>query len=209
MTGGRFITFEGGEGAGKTTQVARLAERLRAGGIETIITREPGGTPLGEAIRDLVLGTSPEPVTELLLFAAARAEHVAKVIRPAVAHGTWVICDRFIDSTRVYQGALGGVRPDLIRAIEAHAVAPTFPGLTFVLDVPAEVGLKRTEARGALTRFDAEHASYHVKLRTAFRDIAKAEPDRCIVVDGSRSPDEIAADIWRTVEGRFLAGARP
>src|SRR5690349_8528674 len=98
MTGGKFITFEGGEGAGKTTQVARLAERLRLGGIETIVTREPGGTPLGEAIRDVVLGNSPEPVTELLLFAAARAEHVARVIRPALAHGTWVLCDRFIDS---------------------------------------------------------------------------------------------------------------
>lgn len=209
MTGGKFITFEGGEGAGKTTQVARLAERLRLGGIETIVTREPGGTPLGEAIRDVVLGNSPEPVTELLLFAAARAEHVARVIRPALAHGTWVLCDRFIDSTRVYQGVLGGVAPDLIRAIEAHAVAPTFPALTFVLDVLAEEGLKRTEARGALTRFDAEHASYHVKLREAFQEIAKTEPARCVLMDGSRSPDDIAADIWRTVEGRFLAEARP
>ncbi|WP_439543878.1 dTMP kinase [Hyphomicrobium sp.] len=208
MTRGKFITFEGGEGAGKTTQVARLAERLRAGGIETVITREPGGTPLGESIREVVLGASPEPVTELLLFAAARAEHVAKVIRPALKHGTWVLCDRFIDSTRVYQGLLGGVPGDLIGAIEMHSVAPTFPDLTFVLDVPAEEGLKRTEARGALTRFDAEHASYHIKLRDAFRQAAEAEPERCVLMDGGRTADEIAADIWRTLSTRFVAGAR-
>jgi dTMP kinase len=207
MTRGKFITFEGGEGAGKTTQVARLAERLRAGGIETVVTREPGGTPLGESIRDVVLGASPEPVTELLLFAAARAEHVAKVIRPALAHGTWVICDRFIDSTRVYQGLLGGVPADLIGALEKRTVEPTFPDLTIVLDVPADEGLKRTEARGALTRFDAEHATYHVKLRDAFRKVAQAEPDRCVLVDGRRAVDEIAADIWRMVETRLVAGA--
>ena len=209
MTRGKFITFEGGEGAGKTTQVARLAERLRAGGIETVVTREPGGTPLGESIRDVVLGASPEPVTELLLFAAARAEHVAKVIRPALAHGTWVLCDRFVDSTRVYQGVMAGVSADLIGAIEMRTVAPTFPDLTVVLDVPAEEGLKRTEARGALTRFDAEHAAYHVELREAFRRAAQAEPERCVLVDGSRAADEIAADIWRTVETRLLAEARP
>lgn len=209
MTRGKFITFEGGEGAGKTTQVARLAERLRAGGIETVVTREPGGTPLGESIRDVVLGASPEPVTELLLFAAARAEHVAKVIRPALAHGTWVLCDRFVDSTRVYQGVMAGVSADLIGAIEMRTVAPTFPDLTVVLDVPAEEGLKRTEARGALTRFDAEHAAYHVELREAFRRAAQAEPERCVLVDGSREADEIAADIWRTVETRLLAEARP
>ena len=209
MTRGKFITFEGGEGAGKTTQVARLAERLRAGGIETVVTREPGGTPLGESIREVVLGASPEPVTELLLFAAARAEHVAKVIRPALEHGTWVLCDRFIDSTRVYQGLLGGVPGDLIGAIEMRTVAPTFPDLTFVLDVPAEEGLKRTEARGALTRFDAEHASYHVKLRDAFRQVAEAEPERCVLMDGGREADEIAADIWRTVCTRFVVEARP
>ena len=209
MTRGKFITFEGGEGAGKTTQVARLAERLRAGGIETVVTREPGGTPLGESIRDVVLGASPEPVTELLLFAAARAEHVAKVIRPALAHGTWVLCDRFIDSTRVYQGLLGGVPADLIGALEKRTVEPTFPDLTIVLDVPADEGLKRTEARGALTRFDAEHATYHVKLRDAFRQIAEAEPDRCVLMDGSRAVDEIAADIWRMVEARLVAEARP
>lgn len=208
MTRGQFITFEGGEGAGKSTQVARLAERLRAGGIPTVVAREPGGTPLGENIRDLVLQASPEPVTELLLFAAARAEHVAKVIRPALEHGTWVVCDRFIDSTRVYQGRLGGVPGDLIGTVETRSVAPTFPDLTLVLDLSVEEGLKRTEARGELSRFDAKGTEYHQRLRDGFLDIARAEPERCLVIDGSRTPDEIADEIWRSVEDRLLAKAR-
>jgi dTMP kinase len=208
MKSGRFITFEGGEGSGKSTQVGLLAERLRGAGLETVITREPGGTPLGESIRTLVLEAPPEPVTELLLFAAARAEHVAKVIRPALAHGTWVVSDRFVDSTRVYQGHLGGVPQDLIASIEAHSVAPTFPDLTVILDLPARESQKRTEARGALSRFDAAHTDYHERLREAFRAIARAEPERCLVLDGARAPDEIAADVWSAVESRLLAGAR-
>lgn len=202
---GKFITFEGGEGAGKSTQVALLAERLRAGGFETVLTREPGGTPIGESIRALVLDASPEPVSELLLFAAARAEHVAKVIRPALDHGTWVVCDRFIDSTRVYQGLLGGAPRDLIGALEARTVAPTFPDLTIILDLPPEEGLKRTEARGALTRFDAAHEEYHRRLRDGFRDVARAEPDRCLLLDGCRAPELIADDVWTAVEARLLA----
>lgn len=207
MARGLFITFEGGEGSGKSTQVARLAERLRHGGIETVVTREPGGTPLGESVRALVLDSSPEPVTELLLFAAARAEHVGKLIRPALEHGTWVVCDRFIDSTRVYQGLLGGVPRDLIGAIESHSVAPTVPDLTFVMDLPAEVGLKRAEARGALSRFDAQSTDYHRRLREGFREIARAEPARCLLIDADRDPDTIAGEIWRTVAERFLVKA--
>lgn len=208
MTRGKFITFEGGEGSGKSTQVALLAERLRAARVETVVTREPGGTALGEGIRGLVLGASPEPATELLLFAAARAEHVAKLIRPALDHGTWVVCDRFLDSTRVYQGRLGGVSESLIARIEADTVAPTFPDLTIVLDLPAGEGLKRTEARGALSRFDAAHADYHERLRQAFRDIARAEPQRCLLFDGTRAPELIAGDVWTAVEARLLAGTR-
>jgi dTMP kinase len=208
MREGRFITFEGGEGAGKSTQVALLAERLRATGLETVVTREPGGTPLGEAIRALVLDAEPEPVTELLLFAAARAEHVAKVIRPALAHGTWVVSDRFVDSTRVYQGVLGGVSQALIAAVEAGSVAPTFPDLTVILDIPAGEGQKRTEARGALSRFDAADADYHERLRQAFRDIAEGEPRRCLVIDGTLKPDAIADQVWHAVETRLLAGAK-
>jgi dTMP kinase len=208
MTRGKFITFEGGEGSGKSTQVALLAERLRAGGIQTVLTREPGGTPLGESIRSLVLDSDPEIVTELLLFAAARSEHVAKVIRPALEHGTWVVCDRFLDSTRVYQGLLGGAPGDLIGALEMSSVHPTLPDLTLILDVPPEEGLKRAEARGALSRFDAENADYHRRLREGFRDIARAEPGRCLLLDGTRAPELIADDIWTAVEARLLAGAR-
>lgn len=208
MESGKFITFEGGEGAGKTTQVGRLAERLRALGREVLVTREPGGTPLGESVREVVLGNAPEPVTELLLFAAARAEHVAKVIRPALAAGTWVICDRFIDSTRVYQGLLGGVPADLIAAIEVRTVAPCYPDLTFVLDLPAAVGRERTAARGAQTRFDAGTESFHASLREAFRQVAAAEPQRCVVLDADREADAVAADIWSAVTERLGPGAR-
>lgn len=207
MRRGKLITFEGGEGAGKSTQVALLAERLRAAGIEAVITREPGGTALAEAIRSLVLEAEPEPVTELLLFAAARAEHVTKVIRPALEQGRWVVSDRFIDSTRVYQGVLGGVPQALISAIEAGSVAPTFPDLTVILDLPPVEGRKRTQARGALTRFDAADEAYHEKLRQAFRDIARSEPERCVIIDGARAPEEIADDVWSLVEARLLAGA--
>lgn len=208
MRCGKFITFEGGEGAGKSTQVALLAERLRGAGVETVVTREPGGTPLGEAIRGLVLDAAPEPVTELLLFAAARAEHVAKVIRPALAHGTWVVSDRFADSSRVYQGTLGGVPPALIGAVEAGSVAPTFPDLTVILDIPAGEGQKRTEQRGVLSRFDAADADYHERLRRAFRDIAHAEPARCVLLDGTLKPDAIADQVWAAVETRLLTGAQ-
>lgn len=207
MTRGKFITFEGGEGVGKTTQVGRVADRLRKGGVEVVVTREPGGTPLGESIRDVVLGASPEPVTELLLFAAARAEHVAKVIRPALDAGTWVVCDRFIDSTRVYQGLIGGVPADLIGAVERHTVAPDFPDLTFVLDLPVEESVRRTETRGALTRFDAAHIDYHARLHDAFRRTAAGEPRRCVLVDAARDADTIAADIWDTLARRLLDGS--
>ncbi len=206
MTRGKFITFEGGEGSGKSTQVALLAERLRGQGIETIVTREPGGTPLGESIRSLVLEAAPETVTELLLFAAARAEHVAKVIRPALDHGTWVVCDRFVDSTRVYQGLLGGAPADLIGALEAGTVGDTVPDMTLVLDLSPEEGLRRTEARGTLSRFDAAHEDYHRRLREGFRSIAKAEPTRCLLLDGGRASELIAGDIWTAIEARLMTG---
>lgn len=207
MTRGRFISFEGGEGSGKSTQAALLAERLRANGAEVVLTREPGGTPLGERVREVVLESAPEPVTELLLFAAARAEHVAKVIRPAVEHGTWVVSDRFMDSSRVYQGMLGRVSPALIAAVEFESVAPTFPDLTVLLDVAPDIGVARAEARGALSRFDAADRGYHVQLREAFLAVARADPGRCIVVDGAREADEVAAEVWGAVETRLLGGA--
>lgn len=208
MTRGKFITFEGGEGAGKSTQAGLLAARLRNSGAEVVLTREPGGTPLGERVREVVLEAAPEPVTELLLFAAARAEHVAKVIRPALDHGTWVVSDRFMDSSRVYQGMLAGVSAGLIAAVEYESVAPTFPDLTVLLDLPAEVGVQRAEARGALSRFDAANATYHARLREGFLAIARAEPERCVVIDGARDADVVAQDVWQAVESRLLAGVR-
>lgn len=207
MAKGKFITFEGGEGSGKSTQVARLAERLRADGIETVVTREPGGTPLAEDIRTLILEAKPEPVTELLLFAAARAEHIGKVIRPALDFGTFVVCDRFIDSTRVYQGLLGGAPADLIASLEKSTVAPTFPDLTIVLDLAPESGLARIAARGALSRFDAESAAYHQRLREGFRAVARDEPHRCVLIDASRAEEAIARDVWAAVSSRLLGGA--
>lgn len=207
MTKGKFITFEGGEGSGKSTQVARVAERLRAQGLEIVVTREPGGTPLAETIRGLILDAKPEPITELLLFAAARAEHVGKVLRPALAHGSWVVCDRFVDSTRVYQGQLGGAPADLIASLEKGAVAPTFPDLTIVLDLDPEIGLARIASRGALSRFDSESLAYHRQLRDGFLDIAAREPDRCVVVAADRDEESVAADVWRAVETRLFSGS--
>lgn len=139
MKRGKFITFEGGEGVGKSTQAKRLAERLERNGIPVIVTREPGGTPVGEDVRDLIMKDRPtDPVTELLLFAAARAEHVTSVIRPALDDGTWVISDRFIDSSRVYQGKRYSLEPELIALLERFTVAPDFPDLTLILDLPAD-----------------------------------------------------------------------
>ena len=141
MKRGKFITLEGGEAAGKSTQAKRLAERLERAGVAVVVTREPGGTPVGEDVRELIMKDRPtDPMTELLLFAAARAEHVTSIIRPALDEGTWVISDRFIDSTRVYQGKLYGLEPEFITQLERYTVAPDFPDLTLILDLPASAG---------------------------------------------------------------------
>jgi dTMP kinase len=207
-TPGRFISFEGGEGSGKSTQAKRLAERLKLRGHEIILTREPGGSPGAEAIRHLLLNGIAKPLgpeAETFMFAAARDDHVATLIRPALDRGAWVVCDRFVDSTRVYQGSLGNVDQRLIRALERLVVGETMPDLTFVLDVPPEVGLSRAAGRGqAADRFEAEHIEYHRLLREAYREIAEREPDRCVLVDGTASVDAIAVRIWMLVSERFL-----
>lgn len=214
MTGpGRFITFEGGEGAGKTTQVKRLAERLRVLGHEVLETREPGGSPGAEAMRHLLLAGIAKPLgsdAEAMLFAAARDDHVTSVIRPALAGGAWVICDRFLDSTRVYQGVLGGVDERLMRALERVSVGDTLPDLTFVLDVPADVGLARAgkRAQGA-DRFESEDLAYHERLRQAFRQIAENEPNRCILIDATINADVLAVRIWMAVADRLLRKRAP
>lgn len=206
---GHFITFEGGEGSGKSTHAATLAQRLKTLGLEVVLTREPGGSTGAEIIRHILLSGIAKPLgaeTEAILFAAARDDHVRSTILPALAAGQWVICDRFIDSTRVYQGALGQVDPRLIRSLERVTVGPARPDLTFILDVPATVGLARAKHRrgqGKADRFEAEGVQFHEALRKAYQVLAAKEPKRIIVVDG-RAPRDVVADrIWDTVKQRL------
>ncbi|MBS0233530.1 MAG: dTMP kinase [Proteobacteria bacterium] len=208
MKRGKFITFEGGEAAGKSTQTRRLAERLRQAGITVIITREPGGTPVGEDVRELILKDRPtDPVTELLLFAAARAEHVTSIIRPALDEGTWVISDRFIDSTRVYQGKLYGLEPGFIAELERFTVAPDYPDLTLILDLPPSAGIERAQLRGTLSRYDAERIETHELLREGFLEIAEAEPKRCVLIDGHLPVESVETAVWQAVTAHLLAEA--
>jgi dTMP kinase len=205
MARGRFITFEGGEGAGKSTQAKRLAARVERLGLASLISREPGGTAIGEDIRNIILKDRPQdPVTELLLFAAARAEHMTSLIRPALDDGTWVICDRFMDSSRVYQGKLYNVEADLIRYLEKYTVAPDYPDLTLILDLPPAVGLERAAVRGTLSRYDAERIETHEVLRQGFLEIAEAEPDRCVIIDGLLPPEDVESAVWQAVVDRLM-----
>ncbi|HVZ50502.1 MAG TPA: dTMP kinase [Pseudolabrys sp.] len=213
MTGvrmrGHFITFEGGEGSGKSTHAAALAERLRSAGLSVVLTREPGGSPGAEIIRHILLSGMAKPLgeeTEAILFAAARDDHLRHTIRPALNAGHWVICDRFIDSTRVYQGALGQVDARLIRGLERVTVGDAMPELTFLLDVPATVGLARAHHRrgsGKADRFEAESVAFHEKLRNAYLALAKSEPNRMIVVDGRAPRNVVAERIWAVVDERL------
>lgn len=208
MKRGKFITFEGGEAAGKSTQAKRLAERLERAGISVVVTREPGGTPVGEDVRDLIMRDRPtDPVTELLLFAAARAEHVTSVIRPALDDGTWVISDRFMDSTRVYQGKLYGLEPEFIAQLERYTVAPDYPDLTLILDLPASAGVERAQLRGTLSRYDAERIETHETLREGFLEIADAEPLRCVLIDASLAVSSVETAVWQAVSAHLLAEA--
>ena len=209
---GRFISFEGGEGAGKSTQCRRLKDRLAALGIEALLTREPGGSPKAEDIRQLLLAGAVKPYghrAEAMLFSAARIDHLDTAIRPALEAGIWVICDRFADSTRAYQGALGGVDLTLIDALERVAVGSTKPDLTFVLDLAPEEGLRRAAERagkGAVAdRFERETLAFHRAVRNGFLDIAAREPARCAVIDAALEPDAVADRVWSTVQVRLLA----
>lgn len=203
MTTGRFITLEGGEGAGKSTQAKRLAERLRTARHEVVVTREPGGSPLGERIRGVILDAKAmSPRTELFLFAAQRAEHLAETILPPLSRGVWVISDRFADSTRVYQGDLGGLDEALIDEVERLSVSRA-PDLTLILDLPVEIGHARARTRGATNRFDEQSLAKHEIVRQGFLRIASAEPNRCAVVDASADEDTVAEAIWRVVAERL------
>ncbi len=204
---GRFITFEGGEGAGKSTQLGRLRDRLAAMGREVVTTREPGGSPRAERIRAFVLSGAAKrfgSFAETLLFASARADHVDRVIRPALVRGAVVICDRFIDSTRVYQGALGDVLPNAIAALERITLDGLVPDATLIFDLPVSVGLGRAALRRQLTgeaadRFEAEGAAFHASVAQAFRDVAASEPRRCRVIDAGMTADIVAERVWEVV----------
>ena len=201
MAAGRFITFEGGEGCGKSTQIRLLAERLRAAGKEVLLTREPGGTALAEKIRSLVREESDDPPNsraETLLFIASRAQVVENVIRPALASGTWVLCDRFADSTFAYQGYGRGMDPEELQRLNDYATDGLWPDITFLLDLPAEVGLGRAQARNyreGLTqsegRFEAEALAFHQRIREGFLLRAARWPERFCVLDATRTPDAI------------------
>jgi dTMP kinase len=210
-TRGRFITFEGGEGAGKSTHIKTLAERLNGAELRTVVTREPGGSPGAEIIRHLLLsgmGKLLGPDAETLLFAAARDDHVHAVIEPALEQGIWVLCDRFFDSTRAYQGRLGKVEPAVLNAMQRVTIGDLKPDLTIILDVPVEIGLQRAAARrgdGAPDRFEAEDVKFHEGLREAYRQIAAAEPQRCVLIDANAAPGVVAARVWTSVRDRFLS----
>jgi dTMP kinase len=216
-----FVSFEGGEGAGKSTQIRRLAERLRGLGHDVLVTREPGGSPGAEAVRHVLLSGAAEMFgtrMEAILFAAARNDHVEEVIGPALARGTIVLCDRFMDSSRVYQGVTGNLEPDFIEALQRVAVNGVVPDCTLILDIPAEIGLERARKRAPATaapdRFEKEEMQTHEKRREAFLDIAARDPGRCHVIDAQRSEDAIADEIAGIVEERLtsaddMSAARP
>jgi dTMP kinase len=210
VTRGRFITFEGGEGAGKSTQVGRLVERLQPvlGDRRVVRTREPGGSKGAEVIRQLVVANEAEPwsaMTETLLMYAARSDHLEHTVRPALAAGDWVVCDRFADSSRAYQGAGGGVAPAFIEQIDAGVVGADQPDLTLVFDLPVEAGLERAFGRGLFeTRFESKGPAFHQRLREGFLRIVEAHPERCVLIDAVGSLEEVEARVWNAVRDRLL-----
>jgi dTMP kinase len=211
---GSFITLEGGEGVGKSTQTGHLLRNLRNVGIQAIGTREPGGSPGAEILRKVLLSGDVArlgPAAEAILFAAARIDHIDKTIEPALAAGTFVVCDRFADSTRAYQGTRGQLDPRFLRALERVTLGDVRPALTLVLDLPAAEGLTRAAARRgakeALDRFEREDLEFHESLRAVFLAIAVAEPLRCAVIDAARGEEEVAQAIFEAVSNRLIAPA--
>jgi len=216
---GRFITFEGGEGAGKSTQAAALAQRLKADGKRICLTREPGGSDFAERVRQFILDPSipaHTPLSEALLFFAARADHLATLIRPSLDNGIWVVCDRFTDSTRTYQGAAGGLPADTVAALDSIVVGDTAPDLTLVLDLPVDIAFARVAQRRQQPDgknlppqpdpFESRNAHFHERLRQGFLEIAAAAPERCVVIDASGDRETIARAIWKAVETKLLSG---
>lgn len=206
MSAGKFITLEGGEGAGKSTQIQLLAEFLGEQGIATIQTREPGGTETAEQIRDLLLSPDIDgwdPLSETLLHFAARREHFSGLIKPALDRGDWVLCDRFADSTMAYQGYAGGVEKSAIDQLYTLVVGDRQPDLTLILDIPAEAGLARAENRGTADRYEKMDIAFHETLRAGFLEIAQNNPERCAVIDGTNNIEDVAEEIRNAVSKKF------
>jgi dTMP kinase len=204
---GRFISFEGGEGAGKSTQIRRLAAQLEGRGLKVTLTREPGGSPGAESLRDLLVRGEADrwsSLSETLILFAARADHLERRIRPALAAGDWVLCDRFADSTRAYQGAGGAVPAELIGGLAQAVIGDDWPELTLILDLPVAAGLARAAQRGgAEQRFESKGLAFHQRLRAAFLEIAAAEPQRCRVIDADAAMEDVAEAVWAAVRDRF------
>ena len=206
MTRGAFISFEGGEGAGKSTQIRRLADRLKASGFDVVLTREPGGSPGAESIRDLLVNGEADrwsSITETLLMYAARRDHLERVIRPALDRGAMVLCDRFADSTRAYQGAGGDAPASLIAALEDHVLSGSIPDLTLIFDIPATIGLERAASRGGAVRFESKGLDFHERLRAGFLAIAQREPERCAVIKANTTPEAVFEAVWGVVSTRL------
>lgn len=201
-----FITFEGGEGSGKSTQIRRLGERLKDQGRDVLLTREPGGTPEAEAVRALLVSGDVArwtPKSEALLNYAAREQHLEQVVRPALAHGKIAVCDRFMDSTRAYQGYAGGCDMGFIDALENAVVGATRPNLTLIFDLDPELGLKRAHSRGdavAEDRYERKGLGFHQKLRAGFLDILRRDPQRCRLIDAAQSVDDVSEAVWSIVK---------
>ena len=195
---GRFITLEGGEGAGKSTQIQFVKDYLMTRGKDVVVTREPGGTSEGKEIRNLLVSGDKDkwsPLSETLLILADRAAHLERLIRPALAEGKYVVCDRFFDSTRAYQGVAGGLGLDVIHNLQQPVLGTTLPDVTLLLDIDPEKGLLRAQERGGELRFERKTLSYHRTLRNAFLDFAAQEPDRIFVIDADRDVEAVSADI--------------
>ena len=204
---GKFITFEGGEGTGKSTQARLLASHLEQSGMKILLTREPGGAPGAEQIRDLLVKGEPDrwsAMAEALLFNAARVEHWRQTIEPALNSGAHVVCDRFADSTMAYQGYVGGLTREAMAQLHRLALGDARPDLTLVLDMPAKAGLARAAGRkDSENRFELKGENFHTRLREAFLDIARREPNRCIIVDASRAMDQVHSEVLHAVHSRL------
>ena len=203
---GRFITLEGGEGAGKSTQIQVIKDYLMTRGNDVVVTREPGGTSEGQEIRNLLVSGDKDkwsPLSETLLILADRAAHLERVIRPALAEGKYVVCDRFFDSTKAYQGVAGGLGLDVIHNLQQPVLGTTLPDVTLLLDIDPEKGLRRAQERGGELRFESKTLAYHRTLRNAFLDFAAQEPDRIFVIDADRDVEAVSADILAVLDERL------